>query len=260
METLRTSDQIATSALQKMLEIKGTFAFVTASLLLFKLTLIITLDNVEEFKSTSEEFRQAVADLLREEADMAQMYLTDIENGKPHTVGDDDEIELLLEVYVVHTITFADAVRMLTRASVPASFPSLRRYRHHAYTLTDLAATLLTRLQSITHHVTLLLSSTRNRLLNLEITIAFTTLGTSVGGLIGALFGMNLKTGLEEMPYVFGGVSIAAILLAVIIARWGRRALKRARSVKGEQEGLLRHSLPGLRRRLGRMPAQKISE
>jgi hypothetical protein len=59
---------------------------------------------VEEFKSTSEEFRQAVMDILREEADMAQMYLTDIENGNPHTVGDDDEIELLLEVYV-HSFT-----------------------------------------------------------------------------------------------------------------------------------------------------------
>lgn len=57
-------------------------------------------DSVEEFKSTSEEFRQAVAEVLREEGDMAQMYLTDIHNGKPHTVGDDDEIELLLEMWV----------------------------------------------------------------------------------------------------------------------------------------------------------------
>ena len=60
---------------------------------------------MEEFKSTSEEFRQAVMDILREEADMAQMYLTDIENGKTHTVGDDDEIELLLEVYVHSSTT-----------------------------------------------------------------------------------------------------------------------------------------------------------
>jgi hypothetical protein len=128
--------------------------------------------------------------------------------------------------------------------------PLLLRYRHHAYSLTDLATTLLTRLQSITNHVTLLLSSTRNRLLNLEIAIAFTTLGTSVGGLIGALFGMNLTTGLEEAPYVFAGVSVTAIVLALIIVRWGRRALRNARSVKGEQQGLLKHTLPGLRKRL----------
>jgi magnesium transporter len=129
-------------------------------------------------------------------------------------------------------------------------------YRHHAYSITDLAATLLTRLQSITNHVTLLLSSTRNRLLNLEITIAFTTLGMSAGALIGALFGMNLQSGIEETPHVFAGVSIAAILLAIVIARWGRRALRKARSVKGEQEGLMRHSLPGWRKRLGRTPRQ----
>lgn len=136
----------------------------------------------------------------------------------------------------------------------------IRRYRHHAYTLTDLAATLLTRLQSITNHVTLLLSSTRNRLLNLEITLAFTTLSVSVPALIGAIFGMNLTSGLEETPHVFAGVSVAAVVLSLIIARWGRRALRRARSVKGEQEGLLRHSLPGWRGRLGRTPRQKVAE
>jgi hypothetical protein len=53
---------------------------------------------VEEFKSTSEEFRQAVSEILREETDMAQMYLTDTQDGKAHAVGDDDEIELLLEM------------------------------------------------------------------------------------------------------------------------------------------------------------------
>lgn len=65
---------------------------------------------------------------------------------------------------------------------------------------------------------------------------------------------MNLASGLEETPYLFYAASASAILLAMITARWGRRALKRARSVKGEQEGLLRHSMPGFRRRLGRVP------
>lgn len=68
-------------------------------------------DAVEEFKSSSEEFRQAVADVLREEADMAEMYLTDIYDGKPHKIGDDDEIELLLEMYVYNNAFSATQVR-----------------------------------------------------------------------------------------------------------------------------------------------------
>ena len=88
---------------------------------------------------------------------------------------------------------------MSTSASISSrQADKSRRYRHHAYSLTDVAATLLTRLNSINNHVALLLSSTRNRLLNMEITIAFATLGTSIGAFIGAMFGMNLTSGKSD--------------------------------------------------------------
>lgn len=89
------------------------------------------------------------------------------------------------------------------------------------------------------NHIALLLSSTRNRLLNLEITIDFATLGLSLAGVIGAIFGMNLTSGLEDMPYMFASMTVLALALALIVTRVGRVALLRARSIKGQHHGLL---------------------
>lgn len=133
-KTLSESQTIPTASLQEMLELK---------------------DAGEEFKRNADDFRSAIRDLLQEEGDMASMYLTDQAAGKARKVGDDDQIELLLEMQVC-----ANSLQTYT-ANAHC------RYRHHAYSLTDVAATLLTRLNSITNHVTLLLSSTRNRLLNM---------------------------------------------------------------------------------------------
>lgn len=68
---------------------------------------------------------------------------------------------------------------------------------------------------------------------------------------------MNLLSGLEEERYVFYGMTAAAILLAVVTARWGRLALKRARSVKGKQDGFARHSIPFFIGHLGRSSEQE---
>ena len=55
-------------------------------------------DATEDFKRRAEDFREAVAEVLREEADMSKMYLTELSAGKVRQIGDDDEIELLLEM------------------------------------------------------------------------------------------------------------------------------------------------------------------
>lgn len=78
-KTLAESTTIPTASLQEMLELK---------------------DAGEEFKRNADDFRTAIRDLLQEEGDMAAMYLTDLSQGKVRKVGDDDQIELLLEMYV----------------------------------------------------------------------------------------------------------------------------------------------------------------
>lgn len=187
------NEAIPTAALQDMLEIK---------------------DAAEELRSDTADFKTAVSDVLRDEADMAAMYLTDQAQSRHRRIGDDDELELLLETY-----------------------------RHHASSLDGQVTTLLSRLASINSHVTLLLSATRNRLLNLEITIAFGTMGISLAGVVGAFFGMNLRSGFEDDPNLFYYATASAIILALATLRLGRRALLKARSVKSDQYSILQRPL-----------------
>ena len=77
VNTLSTSETIPTASLQEMLELK---------------------DGCEEFKRNADDFRSAIRDLLQEENDMAAMYLTDLAQGTTRKRGDDDQIELLLEM------------------------------------------------------------------------------------------------------------------------------------------------------------------
>ena len=93
MKTLANSDSIPTVALQAMLEIKGNMQ----TQLLVYTAEVHNADSAEEFKGQAEDFRTAVNDVLSEEADMAAMYLTDQKKGKPRSLGDDENVELLLE-------------------------------------------------------------------------------------------------------------------------------------------------------------------
>ena len=77
VNTLSESDSIPTACLQEMLELK---------------------DSCEEFKRNADDFRSSIRDLLQEENDMAAMYLTDLAQANVRKVGDDDQIELLLEM------------------------------------------------------------------------------------------------------------------------------------------------------------------
>ena len=77
LDQLATSETIPTRALQDLMTLK---------------------DATEDFKRRAEDFREAVAEILREEADMSKMYLTELEAGKVRQIGNDDEIELLLEM------------------------------------------------------------------------------------------------------------------------------------------------------------------
>lgn len=57
---------------------------------------------------------------------------------------------------------------------------------------------------------------------------------------VGAIFGMNLTSGLEDEPHLFLYATGFSILLAGTVVRMGRRALYKARAVKGEQLNVLK--------------------
>ncbi|KAF8680197.1 Pkinase protein [Rhizoctonia solani] len=167
-------------------------------------------DANEIFLRAATSVKDAISEVLSEPDDMRRMYLTGISAGRPREYGDDDEIELLLETYLKYSTS-----------------------------LTLTASRNLQRLNSASQHLTLLLSSTRNRLLHLEIRLEIAMLAMSAGALPAAIFGMNLTSHLEEHPWAFWAATVGIGMIAFIATQIGRYGLRKARRVKMEQAGLL---------------------
>ncbi|KAJ1311292.1 hypothetical protein OPQ81_009789 [Rhizoctonia solani] len=165
-------------------------------------------DANEIFLRAATSVKDAIAEVLSEPDDMRRMYLTGLRAGRLREYGDDDEIELLLETYLKYSAS-----------------------------LTLTASRNLQRLNSASQHLNLLLSSTRNRLLHLEIRLEIAMLAMSAGALPAAIFGMNLKTHLEDHPWAFWLVTVGIGMVAFIATQIGRYGLRKARRVKMEQAG-----------------------
>ncbi|KAG8716330.1 magnesium ion transporter [Ceratobasidium sp. 423] len=175
-------------------------------------------DANEVFLRTATGVKDAIAEILSEPDDMRRMYLTGLRAGQLREYGDDDEIELLLETYLKYSTS-----------------------------LTLTASRNLQRLNSASQHLTLLLSSTRNRLLHLEIRLEIAMLAMSAGALPAAIFGMNLTNHFEGHAWAFWAATVGIGMISLIATQLGRYGLRRARRVKMEQAGLLagsKHRLP----------------
>ncbi|CEL57855.1 Mitochondrial inner membrane magnesium transporter LPE10 OS=Yarrowia lipolytica (strain CLIB 122 / E 150) GN=LPE10 PE=3 SV=1 [Rhizoctonia solani AG-1 IB] len=177
-------------------------------------------DANEIFLRAATSVKDAISEVLSEPDDMRRMYLTGLSAGHLREYGDDDEIELLLETYFKYSTS-----------------------------LTLTASRNIQRLNSASQHLTLLLSSTRNRLLHLEIRLEIAMLAMSAGALPAAIFGMNLTSHLEEHPWAFWAATVGIGMIAFMATQIGRYGLRKARRVKMEQAGLLagsKHSIPNL--------------
>lgn len=74
--SMSSQDVISTAQMQEMIEVK---------------------DSNEMFLRAATSVKDAVAEILSEPDDMRKMYLTELKEGRAREMGDDDEVELLLE-------------------------------------------------------------------------------------------------------------------------------------------------------------------
>ena len=143
---------------------------------------------------------KAIEEVLREEEDMAAMYLTAKHFGKPRNEGEDDEVELLLEAYLKQSSTLCSAVTALT-----------------------------TRLQSTSRHIDLVMAATRNRLLHLEIQLAVVTAALGLGSFFTGLLGMNLMNHFEEHWSAFYMFTSFLVVVVTVSMKYGISILNRTR-------------------------------
>ncbi|BGP57615.1 hypothetical protein JCM8202_000520 [Rhodotorula sphaerocarpa] len=145
--------------------------------------------------------QECLDELLANDEDLANMYLTAKLQEKPRADDDHEEIELLLESFSKQCEEIVSEVETL-EANV----------RHTE----DI--------------IELILDSNRNSLLGLDLRVSIATLGLTAGALVAGLFGM-LLTNLEENALAFPLVSLTTFALAAFVTSFGLRRLARLRRV-----------------------------
>jgi len=92
-------------------------------------------------------------------------------------------------------------------------------------------ATLIANVQQTQDVIELILDSSRNSLLALDLQVSIGTMGLACGGLVAALFGMNLSTQLENHPMAFLMVTSGAVAASAGVGILGLRKLKMIRRI-----------------------------
>jgi len=146
--------------------------------------------------------QEALEEVLEQDEDLAAMYLTDKKNGVLRRLSDHEDLEVLME-------SFSKQVEEIVNE----------------------AENIQSNVQSTQEIVELVLDSNRNQLLALDLKISIWTMGIGMGTLVAGMFGMNLKSSLEESDYAFGIMSIASLIIAGLFSWNGLRRLAKIRKV-----------------------------
>ncbi|KIJ63040.1 hypothetical protein HYDPIDRAFT_176130 [Hydnomerulius pinastri MD-312] len=158
--------------------------------------------RLASFKNRATLVQEALEEVLEQDEDLNAMYLTDKKKGVFRDMHEHDELENLLEF-------FAKQVEEIVNE----------------------AENIETNVQSTQEIVELILDSNRNALLALDLKVSIGTMGLGTGALVAGLFGMNLQSHMEDMPYAFLAMSIGSTAIAGLVAWAGLWRLAKIRKV-----------------------------
>ncbi|KAI1317063.1 magnesium ion transporter [Mortierella claussenii] len=153
--------------------------------------------KLSQFESKTLLIRDVFVEVLDQDDDLANMYLTEKKLGHPRTMDSHEEIEILLESYLKQVEEIANTVSIVKQ-----------------------------QMQSTEEIVNVILGANRNQLLLFELRIAMGTLGMSSGAIIASLYGMNLHNYLETNPHAFAIVGSTALGISMMVFAFCSRKLK----------------------------------
>ncbi|KAF9114330.1 magnesium ion transporter [Mortierella sp. AM989] len=153
--------------------------------------------KLSQFESKTLLIRDVFVEVLDQDDDLANMYLTEKKLGNPRTIDSHEEIEILLESYLKQVEEIANTVSIVKQ-----------------------------QMQSTEEIVNVILGANRNQLLLFELRIAMGTLGMSSGAIIASLYGMNLHNYLETNPHAFAIVGTTALGISMTVFAFCSRKLK----------------------------------
>ncbi|KAL4938725.1 hypothetical protein BDV06DRAFT_200314 [Aspergillus oleicola] len=149
------------------------------------------------------QLRTVAQEVLNEDEDMANMYLTDKAAGKPHEVLDHQSVEYLLETYFKASDTIAQQ-----------------------------AASLMSRIRRTEETIQYTLSVRRNQIMVLEARLEILMLALAGATLVAGWYGMNLVNYSEESPHAFAVVILLSCAAALASSGYGMHRLRRIRTAQ----------------------------
>lgn len=165
--------------------------------------LLIKLKKLTSFDQRATLIRDVLEELLDNDEDLNDMYLTTRKLYNPsEDVTDYSDIEMILESYYKH----CDEV-------------------------VQQASSLISDIKATEEIVNIILDANRNSLMLFELKVTIYTLGFTVATLVPALYGMNLKNYIEESNYGFGAVIVLSILQGILITIWNFKKLHRVQNL-----------------------------
>ncbi|KAF1914795.1 hypothetical protein BDU57DRAFT_519987 [Ampelomyces quisqualis] len=166
-------------------------------------TLLGLVRKLSSIEQRASHVRGEVQEVLNEDRDMADMYLSDKQAGKPHAIQDHQEVEYLLEAYY----KASDAV-------------------------VQEAASLKAEIQQTDETIQSMLNVRRNQIMVLEAKIEIMMLGLASATLVAGLYGMNVINYSEQSPWAFGVLVSSSLIGTLLISRYGLRQLKRIQKMR----------------------------
>ncbi|OAQ65405.1 RNA splicing protein mrs2 [Pochonia chlamydosporia 170] len=141
--------------------------------------------------------RNAIQEVLNDDADMAQMYLTDKLRGKRHLVHEHQEVEYLLEAYFKANDAIAQE-----------------------------AASLVENIQRTEETIKSILDVRRNQIMMLEAKVEIAMLSLASATLVAGWYGMNVISYFEHSPWAFGVLVSGSLVGSALIWRFVIRRLR----------------------------------
>ncbi|KAL3442106.1 hypothetical protein BJX65DRAFT_230693 [Aspergillus insuetus] len=165
-----------------------------------------TLELKRKLTSIEQRARQIqtmAREILNEDEDMANMYLTDKQAGKPHAVHDHQSVEYLFEAYFKASDTIAGQ-----------------------------AASLISRIRRTEETVQYTLSVRRNQIMVLEARLEILMLALAGATLVAGWYGMNVVNYSEKSPHAFAVVVLLSCAAVLMSSGYGLRKLWRIRTAQ----------------------------
>jgi magnesium transporter len=164
--------------------------------------LLIQNKKISTFSQKATLIRDVIDELLDNDDDLAECYLTDKLHGRPRATDDHAEVEMLLESYYKHCDEIVQTINHL-----------------------------ISNVRTTEEIINIILDSNRNQLmlLGLRFSIGLLTMGGAI--FIASAYGMNLENFIEETDYGFPLVVVMTIVPVVVISLYSLKHLNKLQKI-----------------------------